>query len=140
MPILPYLALFGWSFLAATLVPIGSEPALIGVVRAQQLFLIPVLVASAGNFLGACTTYWIARRATEMVEQRSGRSLTDLRAGRIMRRFGAAALFFSWAPVIGDALVAVAGSVRIPFGEFSIWVALGKFARYAVVAWIALSV
>jgi membrane protein YqaA with SNARE-associated domain len=137
---LTYATLFAWSFLAATLVPVGSEPVLVQVVRSQQLLLIPVLVAAAGNFLGACTTYWIARRATEAVEARTGRSVSELRAGQIMGRFGAVALLFSWAPIIGDALVAVAGSLRIPFFRFSLWVALGKIARYAVVAWIAISI
>ncbi|MHB0968695.1 MAG: YqaA family protein [Thermoanaerobaculia bacterium] len=140
MPILTYLTLFAWSFLAATLVPVGSEPVLVQTVRSQQMFLIPVLIATAGNFLGACTTYWIARRATETVEARTGQSVTEKRAGRVMARYGAVALILSWAPIIGDALVAVAGALRIPFARFAFWVALGKAARYAVVAWIALSI
>ena len=36
--------------------------------------------------------------------------------------------------VIGDALVALAGATRVPFGALLFWVALGKGARYAAVA------
>lgn len=52
-----YAGLFVWSFLAATLLPLGSELALIALVRSQEQLLAPVLIATAGNYLGACTTY-----------------------------------------------------------------------------------
>lgn len=58
-----YGGLFAWSFLAATLLPIGSELALIAAVRSEGVWLAPVLVATVGNYLGASTTYWIGRRA-----------------------------------------------------------------------------
>ncbi len=48
-----YGGLFLWSFLAASILPLGSEPALVGMVRSSNLFLLPVLVATLGNYLGA---------------------------------------------------------------------------------------
>jgi membrane protein YqaA with SNARE-associated domain len=38
-------------------------------------------------------------------------------------------------PVLGDALVALAGATKVPFRSFLFWVTLGKGVRYAVVAW-----
>ena len=52
-----HAGLFACSFLAATLLPLSSEALLAALVRAQGRVLMPVLVATAGNYLGACTTY-----------------------------------------------------------------------------------
>ena len=57
-------ALFLWSFLAATVLPLSSEAPLVVYVRSYQQVSIPVLVATVGNYLGACTTYWLARRVS----------------------------------------------------------------------------
>lgn len=123
-----YLTLFGWSFLAATLVPVGSEPALALLVRREYPFWPLVLVATAGNYLGACTTYWLAKKA---VGDRASR------AARLIAERGAPALLLSWVPILGDAIVAAAGAARVPFGAFTVWTVIGKFARYVAVAWAA---
>lgn len=130
-----YLTLFGWSFLAATLVPLGSEPALAVLVRREYPFWPLVLVATAGNYLGACTTYWLARKAVALLDFRQPPAAR--RAARLTATRGAPALLLSWVPLIGDALVAAAGAAGTPFLPFTVWVVVGKFARYAVVAWAA---
>ena len=99
-----------------------------------------VAVATLGNVLGACTTYWIGRRGAELMDRRATAPLSASRAGRLMQRYGQPALLLSWVPVIGDALVAAAGAIRIPWLPFLLWVSLGKAARYIVVAWGAVSV
>ena len=131
------LALFAWSFLAATLVPIGSEPALAAIVHSRNTLVVPVLVATAGNYLGACTTWGLAYAAARAVE--GERALKRMeRATSIVRRYGAPALLLSWVPVIGDAIVAAAGVARIPFLPFSIWTIAGKAGRYLAVAALVL--
>ena len=40
------------------------------VVRDQQAILVPVLVATAGNTLGAFTTYWLGRKAADIADER----------------------------------------------------------------------
>ncbi len=134
--LLAYGGLFFWSFLAATLLPLGSELALIALVRSEEQLLAPVLIATAGNYPGACTTYWIGRR-TAQAFSKSDTAASDTKAVRLMRRYGQPALLLSWVPIIGDAMVALAGAMRIPFASFSLWIAIGKVARYAVVAWAA---
>src|SRR5687767_3898460 len=117
----PYLTLFAWSFAAATILPLASEPMLILMVRSSGDVAAPVLTATAGNYLGACTTYWLARLAVQKIAARDGANHS--RAARLVARFGQPALLLSWVPIIGDAIVAVAGGVRIPFAPFSAWVA-----------------
>jgi membrane protein YqaA with SNARE-associated domain len=135
-----YLTLFGWSFLAATIVPLGSEPALVLLVARRFPFWPLVLVATAGNYLGACTTYWLAKKAAAVfIERRSG-SPPSQRAARLIASRGAPILLLSWVPILGDALVAAAGAAGMPFLPFTIWVVLGKFLRYVAVAWAALAI
>ena len=130
-----YAALFGWSFLAATVLPLGSEPALFATVLRGYPLLTATAVATLGNVLGACTTYWLALRAARALERRGTPPFDHSRAGRLVRRFGQPAILLSWVPLIGDALVAAAGVVRMPFFPFLIWLTIGKAARYVVVAW-----
>lgn len=135
--LLAYAGLFAWSFLAATVLPLGSEVALAALVRAEGLVWAPVLVATAGNYLGSCTTYWLGRRAAGALGGGRRESVKDGRAGRMLARYGGPVLLLSWVPVLGDALVAGAGAVGMPFFGFSVWVVTGKALRYLAVAWAA---
>ena len=49
------------------------------------------------------------------------------------RQYGVYTLLFSWIPIIGDPLTAIAGILRVPFVWFVPLVAAGKTARYIVV-------
>ncbi len=129
--LLSLLVLFAWSFAAATILPASSEVPLAIVVTASDDWLWPVVVATAGNYLGACTTYWMARLATDAGTPPSSKMR---RAAAILARYGAPALLLSWVPLIGDALVLLAGAAHTPFWTFSTWTVLGKGARYVVVA------
>jgi membrane protein YqaA with SNARE-associated domain len=135
--LIPYLTLFGWSFLAATILPLASEPMLIALVRLRGELAGPVLVATAGNYLGACTTYLLARAAARRLAPIAEATRTHARAVRLIERFGQPALLLSWVPIVGDAIVAVAGGVGMALLPFSLWTLAGKLARYAVVAWLA---
>jgi membrane protein YqaA with SNARE-associated domain len=135
-----YLALFAWSFLAATVLPLASEPMLIALVRSSGDVGPPVVIATAGNYLGACTTYLIARAAAQRLAPVSKAVASHRRAVALVERFGQPALLLSWIPLIGDAIVVVAGGVGVPFVPFSLWVVAGKLARYAAVAWVATAI
>ena len=132
-----YSALFGWSFAAATILPLGSEPALFAAVLSGHSFWTTTIVATIGNALGACTTYWLARRSAAMLEHRGSAAFLESRPARTLRRYGPPAMLLSWVPLAGDALVAAAGVVRMPVVPFLAWLTLGKAARYIVVAWSA---
>jgi membrane protein YqaA with SNARE-associated domain len=135
--LLVHVTLFAWSFLAATVLPLGSEPMLFAAIARGHGVIPAVMVATLGNVLGACTTYWLARHAALALERRGAASVDRSRAGRLVRRLGQPAMLLSWVPVIGDALVAAAGAVRMPFVPFLLWLTAGKAGRYLVVAWTA---
>lgn len=127
-------ALFVLSFLAATVVPMGSEA---GVVLLCLKGLDPatiLLTATAGNTLGAGANYFLGRWGARLWRRRH-RSTSPAwqRARRTIRRWGAPILLFAWVPVIGDPLTVAAGSMEIPMGRFLAWVIIGKALRYYVV-------
>ena len=124
------LALFAASFAAATVLPFSSEAVLALVVAKSGGWIVPVLVATLGNTLGACTTYWLGRASRAAVPTPSARTE---RAAALIGRFGSPALLLSWVPLIGDVIVALAGAARMPFGRFAVWTTIGKAARYVVV-------
>ena len=132
-PMWAYLTLFGWSFAAATILPLGSEPAVVYLVGRGLPVLAIIAVATLGNYLGACTTYAIGRGVGYRLDatgRRRGR-----RATQMVTKYGAPALLLSWVPLLGDAIVAAAGVAGTPFGAFSLWTVMGKLARYIAVAY-----
>jgi membrane protein YqaA with SNARE-associated domain len=129
------IALFFWSFLAATILPLGSEPALVAIVHRRETVVLPVLIATLGNYLGACTTYALAMTVSGSVK--SERAIRRMeRASEMIRKYGAPALVLSWVPLLGDAIVAAAGAARMHFLPFSLWTIAGKAGRYAALALI----
>jgi membrane protein YqaA with SNARE-associated domain len=119
------------SFISATLLPLGSEPAVAGLVKLNpDLFWPAVLVATAGNTLGGALTWWMGYGAERAYEKVSHHPPHDPRALRWLERFGAKACLLSWLPIVGDPLCAVAGWLRLPFWPCLMYMAIGKFARY----------
>jgi membrane protein YqaA with SNARE-associated domain len=161
-------AIFIISLVSATLLPLGSEPAVFAFVKAApDMFWPAILVATAGNTLGGIISYGMGLGAEKTYErwhrrQASGASRlhrTHLDAGQVRGaaarragrrraapsrvggrwhrqihywadRLGPLALLFSWLPVIGDPLCAVAGWLRLPFWPSVVCMAIGKAVRY----------
>jgi membrane protein YqaA with SNARE-associated domain len=132
------LSLFILSFLAATLLPVGSEWYLILLIHRGADFSDVVTVATFGNYLGACTTYLVGLWGSTFITQRIFRiTPQDLEKARAFySRFGSWSLLLSWLPVIGDPLCVIGGIFRVGFLHYSILVFSGKFARYLIVAYL----
>lgn len=135
-----YAALFLLSFLASTLVPLGSEWLLVAMILQKHDPAATVAVASIGNYLGACTTYWIGIFGGTFLIGKILRIDTaqQERAEKLYARYGTWSLFLSWLPLVGDALCLVGGLLKVGFVRFSILVFTGKLARYSLVAWLAI--
>ena len=118
------------AFVSATLLPVGSEPAVFGLIKLNpELFWPAVLVATAGNTLGGAVSWWIGLGAHKAVARARGWR-TEVRALAWLKRFGARACLLSWLPVVGDPLCAVAGWLKLPFWPCVFYMAIGKFLRY----------
>lgn len=130
-----YVTLFILSFLASTLVPIGSEWFLIAIVTEGYDPVLSLMVATVGNTLGACTTYVIGLYGGPFIIAKilrmSDKSIQ--RAERFYAQYGLWSLLFSWVPLVGDPLCLVGGILRVRLVPFSVLVLVGKLARYALV-------
>jgi membrane protein YqaA with SNARE-associated domain len=122
--------LFVVSFVSATLLPLGSEPALFGLVKLNsELFWPAVFVATAGNTLGGMVDWWMGYGAHKVVD-RWGHSRAHVKALEWLEKLGPKACFLSFLPLVGDPLCAVAGWLRLPFWPCTAWMLVGKFLRY----------
>lgn len=122
--------LFVIAFVSATLLPMGSEPALFGLLKLNpELFWPAILVATAGNTLGGAVS-WAMGWGSHRLVDKYRHSATHLRALDWLERIGPKACLLSWLPLIGDPLCAVAGWLKLPFWPCLIYMAIGKFGRY----------
>ncbi|MFT7116469.1 MAG: membrane protein YqaA with SNARE-associated domain [Rhodoferax sp.] len=118
------------SFISATLIPMGSEPAVFGLIQLNpSLFWATIVVATLGNTLGGAVT-WAMGLASHKVVDRYQHSRHHLRAMDWLARIGPKACLLSWLPIVGDPLCAVAGWLKLPFWPCLLYMAIGKFARY----------
>lgn len=130
--------LFLLSFGASTLIPLGSEWLLALLIADGLPPSHVVLVATIGNFLGACTTYLIGIWGADFVVSKLLRISSEKsnKAQQTFRKWGVWSLFFSWLPIIGDPLCLAAGIFKTNPFIFSIFVITGKALRYIFVAWV----
>lgn len=123
-------SVFASSFLAATLLPGGSEAVLYAALKMHpDTYWSAILLATAGNTLGGMSSYLV------------GRFIPGEYAGKgvaIAKRYGTPALLLSWVPLIGDALCVAAGWLRLQPLLATFFIAAGKLARYIVIARLAM--
>jgi membrane protein YqaA with SNARE-associated domain len=122
--------LFVVAFVSATLLPLGSEPALYGLLRLNpELFWPAILVATVGNTLGGMVDWWIGYGAHEVTDKYR-HSRTHVKALEFLEKLGPKACLLAWLPLVGDPLCAVAGWLRLSFWPCVLYMAIGKFLRY----------
>ncbi len=128
------------AFISATLLPMGSEPAVFGLVKLNpELFWPAILVATLGNTLGGAVDWWMGYGAHKVVDKYR-HSATHVKALDWLERLGPKACLLAWMPAIGDPLCAVAGWLKLPFWPCLAYMAVGKLARYttmtALLVWV----
>ena len=126
--------------MASTVIPIGSEWLLVSMIMKGFDPVLTVSTATAGNTLGACTTYgigiygstWVIRKLFQMDEK------SQKRAEKFYAKYGVWSLLFSWLPLVGDSICFAGGLLHIRFGLFVVLVFAGKLVRYALLAILVL--
>jgi membrane protein YqaA with SNARE-associated domain len=119
-------SLFASSFLGATLLPGGSEAVLFLVLKSHPESLwLALAIATLGNTLGGMISFgmgWLLPQTQQLKHVEK------------LRRYGTPALLLAWVPLIGDALCLAAGWLRLSWWQAALFMAIGKFARYGVIA------
>ena len=128
------------AFISATLLPMGSEPVVFGLVKLNpELFWPAIGVATVGNTLGGMVSWWMGWGGRQAVDKWR-HSSTHVRALHWLEKMGPRACLLSWLPGVGDPLCAVAGWLQMPLWPCTLYMALGKFLRYlcmtAALLWV----
>ncbi|MBO4738076.1 MAG: DedA family protein [Bacteroidales bacterium] len=131
---LGYLGLFLSSFLASTIIPISSEIVLSGLIYLGSNVWICIFVATAGNFLGGLTTYYLGYLGKwEWVEKymKTPREKIERFQTKI-QKYGVYSAFFAWLPFVGDLIALGLGFMRINPIKVSVLMLVGRFVRFVV--------
>ncbi|UWU17128.1 DedA family protein (plasmid) [Rhizobium sullae] len=136
-----YLGLFFAALGAASVLPMQSEPVLVGLILTGKFpWLALLVVASVGNTLGSILNWFLGRGIEQFRDRRwfpvSEKALE--RSSRWYRQYGKWSLLLSWMPLFGDALTVVAGVLREPLLTFTILVFIAKTGRYLVLVFATL--
>ena len=136
LPKFGLVTVFVVALISATLLPLGSEPVVFGLVKLNpELFWPAVGVATLGNTAGGAISWWMGYGAEKLYEKVHHQRL-QLRALHWLRSFGPKACLLSWLPLVGDPLCALAGWLKLPFWPCVLYMGIGKFARYLTMTWL----
>ncbi|QYK02389.1 YqaA family protein [Shewanella psychrotolerans] len=131
--------MFSAAFVAATLLPGGSEVLLVALLNeAKENWFALVVAATIGNTLGSVTSYYLGslgRFATTPEAMAKGRYRHSI---SLIQRYGYWSLLLAWAPLIGDLLCLLAGWMKLSVVKSTLMIFMGKGVRYLLVAAIAL--
>ncbi|MBF0411865.1 MAG: DedA family protein [Desulfamplus sp.] len=131
-----YEGMFACAFFAATMLPFGSEIVLTVLLASEYDPVLLIAVATLGNVLGSLVNYIVGIRGGHWIMTKLFRlSDPDIATAEIrFRRYGNWSLLFAWVPVVGDPLTVVAGILKSNIWLFIMFVTIGKFIRYVMVA------
>lgn len=128
------LGLFFGTFISGSLLPFPSEALVIAAYELNHQFWAVLIIASAGNFLGGLTNYWIGYKSNS-AKLKKRFKLNDEKIAKWEKRFqkwGAWLGLLAWVPFVGDPMVAVLGFFKVPLPLLSLLMFIGKFGRYFV--------
>lgn len=133
------IVMFSGAFLAATLLPGGSEVLLVALLnKVPQAWLVLVAEASIGNTLGAMTSFYLGRLGRFAKSPEALSEGKHTKALTLIERYGVWSLLLSWAPIIGDILCLLAGWLKLPMLPALSMIFIGKTVRYLMVAAVTL--
>ena len=132
-----YIKIFFACFLAATVIPFGSE-AYFSMVINESNFVVLIFVASIGNTLVAILTYWLGWLTKWnwiekylRVKKSKVEGFNDL-----LQKFGAWMGLLCWFPIIGDVIAISLGVFKVSPIHTFITMFLGKLFRYIVLGYL----
>ena len=131
---LGYMGLFIGSFVAATIVPFSSDVLLIGMLAAGGNVWLCVAVATAGNWLGGLTSYWIGHLGKwEWIEKWFRATPEKMEKSKEkVDKYGIWLALFTWLPFVGDLFAVGLGFYRVDFKKSALLMLIGKAARFII--------
>lgn len=129
-----YIGVFVASFLAATILPFSSEVVLTGVMLAGASYWPCMIAATAGNFLGGMTCYWLGTLGKidwiEKYLKMKKEKLLNIQ--KWVEKKGSWTAFFVFLPGVGDFIAVALGFLRA-----NVWIVAGSMlAGKAIRYWV----
>jgi len=129
--------LFVSAFISSTIAPGGSEAVLAYMVSTGNFRIEELMFAATlGNTLGAMTTWGLGVLAAKKLPVETLLSSEKQKALNVVKARGLWTLFFSWLPIVGDALCFAGGWLNLPLIPAFMLILMGKFCRYLIVVWL----
>ncbi len=120
--------------LAPSPLPVPLDGIIIGLISAGFNPVLVLILAAAGDIVGTVLIYLIGRKGRDLyAKYRKRKSRPDyLLAEHLLKDHGKYALLFSGVPFLGDALIFLAGFIRMKPGVFYLWFFMGKVLWYGL--------
>lgn len=99
-------------------------------------------IATAGNTLGGVTSYVLGFLGKwEWLEKYFGIKKAKIIAQKkYADKYGSLLAFFTWLPIIGDALAVALGFFKVNYLTVTLWMIVGKFLRYLTIYLILIEI
>ena len=131
---LGFLGLFLASFLGATVIPLSSEIVLSYLIVKGFDINLSIIIASIGNWLGGLSSYFLGSLGKWEFIEKYFRIKKEkiIRFKKKIDRWGSTYAFLCCLPIIGDPIAVSLGFFKINFMRVSLWMFIGKLAKYIV--------
>lgn len=135
---LGYIGMFLSAFLAATVLPLGSEVVFTALLHNGFSPLWLTLIASVGNTFGGLTSYYLGRLAKwEWLSKWFKITADDVsKHMHRIQHYGAPVALLTWLPAVGDVLAVALGFAKTKVVPTTVYMLIGKLARFAAIAYL----
>lgn len=133
-----YIGLFLSAFLGATVFPFSSEGVLGIMIYKEFNFWLCIIWATIGNTIGSMTSYYIGYLGKwEWIEKYFRIEKEKVMSWKAsMQKYGSYSAFLTPVPVIGDVIAIALGFFKVNFWMVTLWMLIGKFLRYVIIAYL----
>ncbi len=128
-----FWALLLISFIAATIVPLSSEIAMVTSIVLGLNWVEAVVACSIGNCLACSLNYGMGAVIGKPLLPKLEKSKGGRTAKRWVEKYGLYSLLLSWTPIFGDPITIAAGIFRMNILYYVLIVFSLRIFRYAIV-------
>ena len=134
-----YWLVFFSGLLSSTLLPGNSEAIFsVTLINEPDLVITLLMVVTAGNAIGGLISWGMGRVIAIRYSAEQLTKPSHMKALKTIQQWGTPALLLSWVPIIGDPLCVAAGWLKTAPVLSFVYITIGKFLRYALLAWLIL--
>ncbi len=128
-----FWALLAISFVAATIIPLSSEVAMVASIVLGLNCIEAVTACSIGNCAAVSFNYGMGALIGKSLLPKLAKSKGGRKARDWVQKYGVYSLWLSWTPIFGDPITIAAGVFKLNLLKYIIIVFSLRIFRYAIV-------